>query len=89
MHVAEGLDGRRYNAPAANDVAAIVPGRDDYKPYTFRREECFVRDVVLNPYYGALQVIDHRHRWTDRLHFVLLFPSGEPGWRPQIKPVRM
>ena len=79
VHVAEGLDGRRYNAPAANDVATIVPDRDNYNPYTFRREECFVRDIVLNPYYGAVQVIDHKHRWTDPLHFVLLCPSREPG----------
>jgi hypothetical protein len=47
-----------------------------------------VRDIVLNPFHGAVQIIDYNHRWTDPLHFVLLFPHGEPGYRPGLQPVR-
>ena len=86
--VADGLDARRYNAPTANDVAAIVPGRDDYDSRHFKHEGCFVRDIVLNPYHGAVQIIDYNHKWTDPLHFVLLFPNGEPGFRPNLHLVR-
>ena len=86
--IAGGLDGRVYNAPTGNDIAAVIPGRDDYNSNTFRHEGCVVRDIVLNPVHGAVQAIDYNHRWTDPSHFVLLFPKGEPGYRPGLLPVR-
>ena len=75
---------RRYNAPTANVVAAVVPGRDDYDSCHFKHEGCFVRDIVLNPYHGAAQIVDYSHKWTDPLHSVLLFPNGEPGFMPNL-----
>ncbi|KAL0035451.1 hypothetical protein WJX77_006688 [Trebouxia sp. C0004] len=80
----EGVDGRLYTTPTADNIAAIIPGHFDDEPTHHRREDFFVNDIVLNP----IRNIDKpfrtnaKPRFTDPLHFVLLFPSGELGWRP-------
>ncbi len=81
---AEGVDGRLYTTPTVDNIAAIIPGHFDDEPTHHRREDCFVNDIVLNPIRNTDKPfrINAKHRFTDPLHFVLLFPSGELGWRP-------
>ena len=80
---AEGVDGRLHNTTTADNIAAIIPGHLDDEPTHHRQEDCFVNEIVLNPIrntHKPLQ-ISAKHRYTDSLHFVLLFPKGELGWR--------
>ena len=85
--IAEGVDGRLYNMPTADNIAAIIPGHFDDEPTHYRCEGCCVNDIVLNPAHSTDQPfrISAKHRYTDPLHFVLLFCNGELGWRPNIR----
>ena len=89
--VAEKVDARLYK-PTADNIAAIIPGHfdDAYEPTNHRREDSFVNDIVLNPIRNRQHPfrIDAKHRYTDPLHFVLLFPNGELGWRPKLLKVK-
>jgi PIF1-like helicase/Helitron helicase-like domain at N-terminus/Helicase len=72
-----GSDKRRYNLPAAGDVAAILPDE---------RADPSFRDVLLYHRREAGSVSDHRTKISRThpaylpLHYVLLFPFGTPGW---------
>ncbi|UZO29014.1 uncharacterized protein OCT59_022511 [Rhizophagus irregularis] len=70
-------DARRYNAPAASNVAAIMVG-DGYEV------EPSNRDIVLNLRDGTLQRISELHPSYDPLQYVLLFPNGDDGWHLDI-----
>lgn len=66
----------RYNAPAVNEMAAIVVGDI--------QEE---RDIVLKRCDGKLQRISILHRAYDTLQYPLMFPYGEDGYSIDIKQV--
>ena len=70
-------DQRRYNAPTASDVAAIMIG-DDYNVDPSNR------DILLKLHDGGLQRISELHPSYDPLHYVLLFPKGDDGWHIDI-----
>ena len=77
LHTDRTLDQRRYNLPTADEIAAIIPGDGS--------EECSDhRDIVLRLHGGGLKRISHLHPSYSSLHYVLLFPSGEDGWHPNI-----
>jgi hypothetical protein len=70
-------DPRRYNAPAASDVAAIMVG-DGHEIVPSNR------DIVLTLRAGTLQRISELHPSYDPLQYVLLFPRGNDGWHLNI-----
>ena len=73
LHLSEGADGRRYNLPTANEIAAIVPGNGE-------EEVSSDRDIILRLTGGSLRRISQLNPLYDPLHYVLLFPRGEEGW---------
>ena len=82
--VAPGNDPRRYNLPTANEVGVILPGENVFQGDS--------RDIIIHlrpQYYHnplddinhlQLQRISEGHPAYAPLHYVLLFPYGEPGW---------
>ncbi len=76
-----GRDPRRYNLPTTSDVAVILPGSG---------EEPGNRDIVLyrraadDPGGHTLKKINECHRMYDPLHYILLFPRGDTGWKTGI-----
>ncbi|CAH1771184.1 5702_t:CDS:1, partial [Entrophospora sp. SA101] len=66
-------DPRRYNTPAASEVAIIMIGAEPLE-----------RNIVLQLHEGGLQRISEMHRAYEPLHYVLMFPRGEDGWHPYI-----
>ncbi len=73
LHVGDGTDGRRYNLPTANELAAVIPG-DGSEPV--KNEQ----DIVLRMHDQSLKRISQLHPSYQSLHYVLLFPYGELGW---------
>jgi hypothetical protein len=76
----QGCDRRRYNLPTAatDEIAVILPGDGD-QPEA-------VRDIVLYRRHGPpLQRITDAHPLYPALHYVLLFPTGQLQWYPQIE----
>jgi hypothetical protein len=76
----ESCDRRRYNLPTAatDEIAVILPGDGDQPEG--------VRDIVLYRRYGPpLQRITDVHPLYPALHYVLLFPTGQLQWFPQIE----
>jgi hypothetical protein len=71
-----GTDARRYNAPTANDVAAILPGDGSVVPDH--------RDIILHERGGPLRRIHETHPSYQPLLYVLLFPYGEDGYHTKI-----
>jgi len=72
-------DQRRYNLPtaASNEIAIILPGDGD--------EVQGSRDIILYCQNGqGLQRISDLHPLYQALHYVLLFPTGQFGWSPNI-----
>jgi len=73
-----GADMRRDNLPTANEVAMILP--EEYSRGGFR-------DIVLAERVNGevldngLTIINSNHASYLPLHYVLLFPYGEPGWQ--------
>ena len=71
-----GADRRRENLPTANEVAMILP--EEYGRRGFR-------DIVLAERVNGelpdnrLTIINSNHASYLPLHYVLLFPYGEPG----------
>ena len=75
---------RHYNLPTADEVGVILPGEN-----TFQGDH---RDIVIHlrpqHYFNSsdhqnhlqLQRISEGHAAYAPLHYVLLFPFGEPGW---------
>ena len=73
-------DCRRYNLPNAtnNEIAVILPGDGDQPAST-----C---DIIIYCRHGPpLQCITDIHPLYPALHYVLLFPSGQLQWHPQIE----
>jgi len=72
-------DQRRYNLPtaASNEIAIILPGDGDDVQGS--------RDITLYRRNGqGLQCISDLHPFYQALHYVLLFPTGQFGWTPNI-----
>ncbi|KAJ3848605.1 hypothetical protein EV368DRAFT_76133 [Lentinula lateritia] len=68
-------DPRRYNMPAADEVAVILPGPGEAIDH---------RDIILQLRAGPLKRIYETNPAYQPLHYVLLFPRGELGWHPKI-----
>ena len=66
-------DQRVYNAPSADQVAAIwVEGNNQDVP--------FERDIVLHVHSGSSHRIKHYYGCYDPLQYPLFFPKGQMGW---------
>ena len=70
---------RRYNAPTSSEIAVIIPGSED------GNERSNPRDIIIKGKDGILQRISETHRLYDPLHYVLMYPTGEPGWQLDLK----
>lgn len=68
---------RRINAPTADEVAMIIPdgSPNDYRDIIVRRRM---------PSGTRLYRIHEGHPSYAPLHYVLLFPYGEPGWHEEL-----
>ncbi|KAL4266731.1 Helitron helicase-like domain-containing protein [Pleurotus pulmonarius] len=76
-----GIHPRRINAPTADEVAMVLPGdgtTTDYRDIILRRR------AVNGP---CLYRIHEGHPAYSPLHYVLLFPFGEPGWQEELRMV--
>ncbi len=69
-------DLRRYNAPTANEVGALMVGGDV--------DEVNTRDIVIHSTNGYLQHVSPLHSAYAPLHYILLFPDGRNGWHDGI-----
>ncbi len=69
----DGTDGRRYNLPTVDELAAIIPG-DGSEPVQNDR------DIVLCMHDHSLKCISQFYPSYQPLHYVLLFPYGDLGW---------
>ena len=72
-----GRDQRVYNLPTVNEVAAIIPRAGEAVTSQHR-------NIVVRLRGGNLRRISNLHPLYSPLHYVLLFPCGEPGWHPTI-----
>jgi hypothetical protein len=74
----KGADRRRENLPVANEIALLIPGEED-RPGS--------REVILTARSARdapnqvepLHQIPYTHPLYHTLHYVLLYPFGEPG----------
>jgi len=69
-------DLRRYNAPTADEVGALMVGGDV--------DEANARDIVIRSTNGYFQRVSPLHSAYAPLHYVLLFPDGRNGWHDGI-----
>ena len=68
---------RQYATPTASEIAVLMVGDgQEIEPSN--------RDIVLYKHNGILQRISQLHPSYIPLHYVLLFPYGDPGWHPYI-----
>jgi len=72
-----GADLRRENIPTANEVSMILP--EEYGTAGFR-DIVLARRVNEEDDTNSFTLIDPNHASYLPLHYVLLFPYGEPGW---------
>ncbi|TFK37141.1 hypothetical protein BDQ12DRAFT_576930, partial [Crucibulum laeve] len=72
LHFNADTDQRRYNLPTTDELAVILPGLGDQPEDS--------RDIVLHLRGGGLTQISEIHPQYWPLHYVLLFPQGQPGW---------
>ena len=73
-------DPRTYNLPTCNkELGAIIPIVDGLE----NTGNVGQRDIMLRLKAGKhkTQTISETHPWYDPLHYVLLFPLGEQGWK--------
>ncbi|KIK20564.1 hypothetical protein PISMIDRAFT_105502 [Pisolithus microcarpus 441] len=77
LYLQQGTDGRRYNLPTVDEIAAIVPGDGSE---IVRKD----RDIILHLQGGGLRCISNLHPSYLPLHYVLLFPHGQEGWHLDI-----
>ncbi|KAI8635717.1 hypothetical protein BD408DRAFT_427283, partial [Parasitella parasitica] len=71
-------DPRRYNTPTADEIGVLIVGGDDESDSGARN-----RDIVLrlkSQDNDGLARINELHQHYDPLQYVLMFPSGDPGW---------
>jgi hypothetical protein len=71
-----GKDARRHNLPTSEEVAMIIP--EEYEKSTSRDNVLAFRSAGENGNHYSL--INSSHASYMPLHYVLLFPFGEPGW---------
>jgi hypothetical protein len=79
LHFDAGCDRRRYQAPDASvrEIAVILPGDGD--------EIRVSQDIILYRLHGEpLQRISDVHPLYPSLRYVLLYPTGQLGWHPNI-----
>lgn len=77
LHFNKESDKRRYNLPTVEEVSVIVPE----KPGDIKAP-C---DIVLHLKSGKwFTRINECHPAYLSLHYVLLFPYGEPGWSTEL-----
>jgi len=69
-------DLRRYNAPTANEVGALMVGGDV--------DEADACDIVIHSINGYFQRISPLHSAYVPLHYVLLFLNGRNRWHDSI-----
>ena len=69
-----GDDPRRYNLPRVGEIAAVFVGENGEPP--------FERDIVVHPRGDELRHISILSGNCDPMVYPILFPYGEPGWRP-------
>jgi hypothetical protein len=74
----EASDRRRYNLPTTHsELAAIIPGDI---------ENCIgSRNVIIHERGGPLLRISEIHPSYVALHFPLLAPTGQSGWRRELR----
>ena len=80
LHFDQSCDHHCYNLPDAtnNEIAVILPGDGD------RPED--THDIILYCRHGPpLQHITDLHPLYPALHYVLLLPTGQLQWHPQIE----
>ena len=68
------VDQRRYNLPAANEVAIVFVGKDDDVPPT--------RSLAVHSRAQGLQLIKDIDKICDPLTYPILYPTGGDGWHP-------
>ena len=74
---------REYDLPQANEVGAIIP---NHESFSRNRELTFATKIIKDGRpIQKLHKISQFHAFYDSLHYVLLFPCGEPGWEPGLK----
>ncbi|XP_020985850.2 uncharacterized protein LOC110274852 [Arachis duranensis] len=71
-----GKDGRRYNLPSTNEIAALIVGDFDIDKND--------RDIVIETQTGKLQRINQLNPAYLGLQYPLLFPYGEDGFKEDI-----
>jgi hypothetical protein len=69
-------DLRRYNAPTADKVGALMVGGDV--------DEANTRDIVICSTNGYFQRVSSLHSAYAPLQYVLFFPDGRNGWHDSI-----
>jgi hypothetical protein len=77
LHLDKNADGRRYNLPRVDEIAAIIPGDGS-------EERSDHRDIVIRLTGGGLKRISHLHPSYSTLHYTMLFPRGEDGYHTEI-----
>ena len=87
--VAPGNDLRRYNLPTADEVGIILPGdntfQGDYRDIIIHLRPQHYRNSHDDREHLQLQRINEGHAAYAPLHYVLLFPYGEPGWYYELR----
>ena len=73
-----GAHPRNYNAPEAQDFGLIM--NTDVEATLDQDNNCFIVHIRKPEGGYAERKISYLHKNYDSLHYVLLFPRGEPGW---------
>jgi hypothetical protein len=87
--VVPGHDPRRYNLPTANEVGVILPGEDifqgDHRDIILHLRPRYYHNPINHRDHLQLSRISEGHPAYVPLHYVLLFPFGEPGWYYELR----
>ena len=81
--VLPGNDPRHYGEPAAGEVGVILPGEEhqgDYHDIILYLHPQYWHDSINGKKHLKLKCINEGHPAYVPMHYVLLFPQGEPGW---------
>jgi len=76
------------NLPTVDEVAVIIPGtsnQGDNRDIILSRRPTLINSDDGKKHYQNLQRISDGHPAYAPLHYVLLFPYGEPGWHWDLK----
>lgn len=68
-------DLRRYNAPVADEVAAVIIGDLSDKP----------KDLILHKKGGGMLRLFETWAQSDPLQYPVIFARGELGWKPELQ----